>query len=80
MISTHICEFVVLAIEASFHKQSEGELVKVFCSKKKIDYLNNIRMLFLLFPCEYLGIVIQLIKLLLNIYNKKFKVKYITLI
>ena len=31
MISIQIGEFVVLIKAASFHKQSEGELMKVFC-------------------------------------------------
>ena len=31
MISRHIGEFVVLNITASFHKQSEEEIIKVFC-------------------------------------------------
>ena len=31
MISRHIGEFVVLIIDASFHKQSEVELMPVFC-------------------------------------------------
>ena len=31
MISTHIGEFVVLIIAASFHKQGEGEWMSVFC-------------------------------------------------
>ena len=34
MISRHIDEFVVLIIAASFHKQSEGELMNVFFSMK----------------------------------------------
>ena len=46
MISRHIGEFVALIIAASFHKQSERELMKVFCIKN-IDYWNNIRLLFL---------------------------------
>ena len=44
----YICDFVVLTIAALFHKQGEGELMLVFYSKKKIDYFNNIRLLFLL--------------------------------
>ena len=35
MISTHIGKFVVLIIAASFYKQSERELLLVFCPKKK---------------------------------------------
>ena len=31
MISINIGEFVAFIIAASFHKQSEGELMKVFC-------------------------------------------------
>ena len=34
MISINIGEFVVLIIVASFHKQSEGELIKVFLKQK----------------------------------------------
>ena len=50
MISTHIGEFVVLIIAVTFHTQSEGELMKVFCKRKRIGYLSNIRLLFLLIP------------------------------
>ena len=35
MLSTHISEFLVFIIAASFHKQSEGEFMPVFYSKKK---------------------------------------------
>ena len=31
MRSTHIGEFVVLIIAVTFHAQSKGELMKVFC-------------------------------------------------
>ena len=48
MISIHIGKFVVLIITASFHKQSEGELLTVFFKRKNFDYLKNIRLLFLL--------------------------------
>ena len=41
MISTHIGEFAVLFLAASFYKQSEGELLPAFC-KKRIDYFNII--------------------------------------
>ena len=34
MISRLINEFVVLIITASFHTQSEGEFMKVFCKEK----------------------------------------------
>ena len=36
MISTHIGKFVVLIKAASFHKQSEGELMKIFCKKDRL--------------------------------------------
>ena len=44
MISNNIGEFVVLIIATSFHKQWEGELMPVFYLKKKIDYLNKMRL------------------------------------
>ena len=49
MISRHFDEFVALIIVASFHKQWEGELINVFYLKK-IDYLNCIKLSFMLIP------------------------------
>ena len=48
MISAHFGKFVVLIIAVSSHKQSERELKKVFLKEKRIDYLNNIIINFLL--------------------------------